>query len=234
MITILNNIMASNGFSLVDVDLADDAIHFSLYKAQNRRREEYFLTLEISNPSNEELQLLLDEKAQGIFEDIQKTDKVERFFEKNCTMFICLNSTKLDQNLVLALEEDPYNFKKNVITYSTVELVALNGYLTSNSIHAISNGVINDILNSNSGKDFLDFKLQTRTRNHLYDLIIRATLKLPFLVYSPQEQKLENLSLQINNAIPTQLAETYNNVLSAEWTDENILANVESIWGDKA
>lgn len=233
MITILNNVMASNGLIMVDVGMDNDTFDFCLYKAQNSRREEYFLTLELTDTSNETLRKFLDEIAQEIFEDIRNSGKVEMFFEKNCTMLICINSAKLDPELVLALEEDPYNFKKNVITYSARELTALNRYLTSHSIQAFSGDIINDILNANGGRDFLAFKYQS-DRNPLYDLAIRFVLKLPFLVYRPREQKLENLSGQIDDAIPDDKSEIFNQMLAAEWTDENILDRVESIWGDKS
>ncbi|WP_040063040.1 ABC-three component system middle component 1 [Pseudomonas batumici] len=234
MITILNNIMASNGFKLVDVDLANESFNSSLYKAESKLREEYFLTIDLNDNSNEALKRFIDQAAQEIFEDIQSSGKVELYFEKNCTMLICLDSSGLDQDLVLALEEDPYNFKKNVIKYSATELAALNAYLTSHSITAITNDTINDILNANSGKDFLEFKHQNRSHNRLYDLIIRVMLKLSFLSYHPQEQKLENLTGQIDAAVPAALTETFERILSADWKDEAVIANVESIWGNKA
>lgn len=232
MITILNNIMASNGLIMVNVGMNNDTFDFCLYRAKSSHREEYFLTLELTDTSNKMLQQFLDEKAQEIFEDIQNSGKVEMFFEKNCTMLICLNSAKLDPELVLALEEDPYNFKKNVITYSAGELAALNSYLMNHSITTFGGDIINDILNANDGRDFLAFKYQ-KDRNTLYDLAIRVLLKLPFLVYSPREQKLENLSGQIDDAIPDDKYEIFNQMLNADWTDENILDRVESIWGDK-
>lgn len=234
MIRILNNIMASHSFTLVDIECVDDAFPFSLYKAQNIRREEYFLTLEIKVSDDKVLQHFLDNKAQEIFEEIQKSDKVERYFEKNCTMLICLEFTNPDRDLVLALEEDPYNFKKNVITYSPAELAALNNYISDNAIQTFDSDIVNAILNSNSGKDFLDFKKQENTQNPLYNLIIRIILKLPFIVYRPQEQKLENLSLQINKSLTPNLTETLSKILSYDWADELILTHIESIWGEKA
>ncbi|MNG30217.1 hypothetical protein D3C84_1157960 [compost metagenome] len=59
-------------------------------------------------------------------------------------------------------------------------------------------------------------------------------LKLSFLSYHPQEQKLENLTGQIDAAVPAELTETFESILSADWTDEAVIANVESIWGNKA
>ncbi|WP_256818930.1 ABC-three component system middle component 1 [Pseudomonas putida] len=234
MITILNNIMASNRFTLVDVDLPNQFIDFSLYKAESSLREEYFLTIHLDNNSDQALQNFLDKTAQEIFEDIQSTGKVELYFEKNCTMLICLDSLGLNHDLVLALEEDPYNFKKNVIKFSSSELAALNAYLTSNAIAALTNDIINDILNANNGRDFLAFKHQNGDRHRLYDLIVRVMLKLSFLSYHPQEQKLENLTGQIESALTDALTETYERILAADWTDNSVIGNVESIWGNKA
>ncbi|MFV3014546.1 hypothetical protein C8K66_11467 [Pseudomonas sp. GV105] len=232
MIKILKNIMVSNGLVVVDVDVDSEISDFYLYRGSSSQREEYFLVLELTDTSNETLRKFLDEKAQEIFEDIQKSGKVEIFFEKNCTMLICINSEKLDPELVLALEEDPYNFKKNVIIYSDSELAELDNYLVSRPMEAFTGDMINDVLNANDGRDFLAFKYQ-RGRNVLYDLVIRVVLKLPFLVYKPREQKLENLSEKIDEAISDDNYEIFNHMLKAEWTDENVLDHVESIWGDK-
>ena len=234
MITILNNIMASNRFALVDVDLPNPLLEFSLFKAESRHREEYFLTIYLDNNSDQTLQNFLDNTAQEIFEDIQSTGKVELYFEKNCTMLICLDSLNLNQDLVLALEEDPYNFKKNVIKYSSSELAALNAYLAKNAIEALTSDIINDILNANNGADFLAFKYQSRDRHRLYDLVVRVMLKLSFLSYNPKEQKLENLTGQIDAALPTALTETFERILAVEWADDTVIGNVESIWGNKA
>lgn len=232
MIKILKNIMVSNGLVVVDVDVDSEISDFYLYRGSSSQREEYFLVLELTDTSNETLRKFLDEKAQEIFEDIQKSGKVEIFFEKNCTMLICINSERLDPELVLALEEDPYNFKKNVIIYSNSELDELDNYLVSRPMKAFTGDMINDVLNANDGRDFLAFKYQ-RGRNVLYDLVVRVVLKLPFLVYKPREQKLENLSEKIDEAISDDNYEIFNHMLKAEWTDENVLDHVESIWGDK-
>lgn len=234
MITILNNIMASNRFTLVDVDLSTQYLGFSLYQAESARREEYFLTVHLENNSDQALQNLLDNTAQEIFEDIQSSGKVDLYFEKNCTMLICLDSFGLNHDLVLALEEDPYNFKKNVIKYSPLEVAALDDYLTSKAIDALTNEIINNILNGNNGKDFLAFKYQNGNGHRLYDLIVRVVLKLSFLSYNPQEQKLENLTVQIDSALPSELTQTFEKILAVNWADEKVVGNVESIWGNKA
>lgn len=234
MITILKNIMTSNRFSLVEIDPTSSSPDFNLYKSDSRERQEYFLIVDLSSLSRENLENFLENTSQEIFEDIQSSGKVELYFEKNCTMIICLNSLPEEKELILALEEDPYNFKKNVIRYSLGELAALNDYLVRHSISNITNSVINDMLNANGGADFLDFKYNHKDRSQFYSLVTRIVMKLSFLVYSPREQKLESLTSQINGAIPAELTETFNKILSAEWTDDTVIAHVESIWGDKA
>lgn len=67
MITILNNIMASNRFTPVDVNLPNQYFEFSLYKAESRHREEYFLTVQLDNNSDQALKNFLDNTAQEIF-----------------------------------------------------------------------------------------------------------------------------------------------------------------------
>ncbi|MBN0617384.1 hypothetical protein JTM18_36430, partial [Pseudomonas aeruginosa] len=63
-------------------------------------------------------QKILEEKAQELFEAISNSGKVDRPFEKNCTMLICHEEEGISRQTILALEEDQYNFKKNVITYT--------------------------------------------------------------------------------------------------------------------
>ncbi|MNC67323.1 hypothetical protein D3C75_1178100 [compost metagenome] len=59
-------------------------------------------------------------------------------------------------------------------------------------------------------------------------------LKLSFLSYNPKEQKLENLTGQIDAALPPALTETFERILAVEWADDTVIGNVESIWGNKA
>ncbi|WP_085683053.1 MULTISPECIES: ABC-three component system middle component 1 [unclassified Pseudomonas] len=230
MINLINNIISNSGYQRVDFGLDEPGFMIMLFKASDESKQEYFLSLQAEEQENEVAILLLEEKAQIIFEKIRNSGKTERFFEKNCTMIVCHEAMKIKKETIFSLEEDPYNFKKNVLTYSTGELLALQTYLSDNKIEKITNDVINNILNSNGGKNFLEFK-QSTTKG-LYSIVLKTTLKLPFLIYTPQEQKLSNLALDIENNLTTNLNSVYKKLISleTEWDDDNILDEVTKIW----
>ncbi|WP_122436126.1 ABC-three component system middle component 1 [Pseudomonas viridiflava] len=230
MINLINNIISNNGYQKIDLNLDEPGFMITLFKASDESRQEYFLSLQAEEQDNEVAMLLLEEKAQTIFEKIRNSGKTERFFEKNCTMIVCHEALKIKKETIYSLEEDPYNFKKNVLTYSTGELLALQAYLSSNGFEDITNDVINNILNANGGRNFLEFK-KSSTKG-LYSITLKTTLKLPFLIYTPQEQKLSNLALDIENKLTTDLNSIYKEItsLETEWNDENILDEVMRIW----
>ncbi|WP_122688466.1 ABC-three component system middle component 1 [Pseudomonas viridiflava] len=230
MIDLINNIISNNGYQKIDLNLDEPGFLITLFKASDESRQEYFLSLQAEEQDNEVAMLLLEEKAQTIFEKIRNSGKTERFFEKNCTMIVCHEALKIKKETIYSLEEDPYNFKKNVLTYSTGELLALQTYLSSNGFEDITNDVINNILNANGGRNFLEFK-KSSTKG-LYSITLKTTLKLPFLIYTPQEQKLSNLALDIENKLTTDLNSIYKEItsLETEWNDENILDEVMRIW----
>lgn len=230
MINLINNIISNNGYQKIDLNFDEPGFMITLFKASDESRQEYFLSLQAEEQDNEVAMLLLEEKAQTIFEKIRNSGKTERFFEKNCTMIVCHEALKIKKETIYSLEEDPYNFKKNVLTYSTGELLALQAYLSSNGFEDITNDVINNILNANGGRNFLEFK-KSSTKG-LYSITLKTTLKLPFLIYTPQEQKLSNLALDIENKLTTDLNSIYKEItsLETEWNDENILDEVMRIW----
>ncbi len=234
MITVINKILGSSGFGVVEVASRENSLKHFLYKAESSERQEYFLTIDLSALDQEELKIFLEQTCQEIFEEILNSGNVELHFEKNCTMIICIDTSSINQDLTLAIEEDPYNFKKNVIKYTADELTELNSYLSTNSVKALTNDAINDILNANGGTDFLEFKKNRMSGSQLYSLVTRIIIKLPFLVYTPRKQKLENLAGQIEEAVPVELRETLHRILATEWTDDAIIVNAESIWGDQA
>lgn len=234
MISIINNILTSNGYQTIETDVAINGHAVFLFQPNaNIEREEYFVTIQPEVQSDETAQRLLAEEAQVLFEAINASGKVERPFEKNCTMLICCEEGIVNRDSILSLEEDQYNFKKNVVAYTLHELAKTKAYLAENEIKKITNKVINDIVNSEGGKNFLRFKAREESSIGHYSLILKAALKLPFITYSPQEQKLANLSLEIDGSLTAKQSTIYAQLMEPdmEWTDENIYQHIERIWG---
>lgn len=237
MINIVKNILSSNGYRQIDIELQLDNQAFYLFcPSEESKREEYFFAIQLKTQSDAAAQEILEEKAQELFEAISNSGMVARHFEKNCTMVICQEESKISRKTILALEEDPYNFKKNVITYTIDELAAIKDYLFKIGENDITNIIINNIINSDDGRDFLSFKHDQSKRTGYYSLILRTALKLPFITYSPQEQQLTNLNSEIENSLNPYQFSIYNRLMKSEteWTDENINQQVSNVWGSLA
>lgn len=237
MINIVNNILSSCGYEQVDIDIHIDNHEFYLFRpSEENFREEYFVTFQLKNQSDLAARLLLDEEAQELFEAISGSGKVDIHFEKNCTMLICNEEGGIGKQTILALEEDQYNFKKNVITYTPDDLKYLKDFLAQNNIDEITNSVINMIINSGRGQDFLEFKYNTANKTGHYSIMLKIVLKMPFITYSPHEQLLINLNGEIKNALNPYQSSLYSRLMESEieWTDENLHQQISTIWGDLA
>lgn len=233
MINIINNILSSNGYKQVGIDIPFNNQAFYLFcMPEDSMREEYFVTIQLQTQSEAAAQTLLEEEAQELFEAISNSGKVDRPFEKNCTMLICHEEEKISRQTILALEEDQYNFKKNVITFTARELANLKSHLYESGVEKITNDAVNDIISSENGRKFLAFKGgRANSENHC-SLALKIALKLPFITYIPQEQQLTNLNDEIKNSLAPSLYSIYSHLIESEWTEENIHQQVAIIWGD--
>lgn len=234
MINIINNILSSNGYKQVEIVLQQDVADLYLFCPPTKsKREEYFVTVQIRTQSDSTAQRLLEIQAQEWFESISHSGKVEQTFEKNCTMLLCHEEAKISRQTIMLIEEDQYNFKKNVITASQQEVLALQNYLAQEQVENITTKVINSIINIDSGKGFLDFKNNNKLQKDHYSLILKIALKLPFVTYIPQEQQLSNLLNDIDNSLSPELTSIYKQLtnLDVEWTESNTVRNAEMIWG---
>lgn len=234
MIHIINNILANNGYKLINIELLFDIAQYFLFCPSDfNEREEYFLTIRLNIQSNEEARLLLEKYTEEIFEEIRCSGKVDSSFEKNCTMLICHEEDKICRETILAIEEDQYDFKKNVIAYTQQEFVALETYLAQEQIEKITNSVINNIITANSGQSFLDFKYNHIQQKNYYSVILKTALKLPFITYIPKKQQLSSLSHEIESSLSSNQTLIYSQLVNSniDWDEENVYQQVESIWG---
>lgn len=235
MINIINNILSSNGYNQVKLEPPfNDQVFYLFCLPEESKREEYFVTIQLQTQSDAAAQALLEEKAQELFEAISNSGKVDRPFEKNCTMLICHEEQRISRQTILSLEEDQYNFKKNIITYTPRELANLKAHISESGIEKITNNVINEIINSEGGRNFIDFKGDHANSKGYYSLTLKAALKLPFITYSPQEQQLTNLNDEIKNSLNPYQSSIYSQLIEpgTEWTDDNIHQQIAKIWGN--
>ncbi|WP_290653613.1 ABC-three component system middle component 1 [Idiomarina sp.] len=235
MISIINNVLSNNGYELVSIELSEDiAAKVCLFSASKPcNREEYFVTLELNDQSDEMAIILLEKKAQELFGEISDSGVVDKTFEKNCTMIVCHEEARISLRTVLALEEDQYNFKKNVIAYDPQEVHAIEEFLAKESIERITNSLINNIITAEGGKNFLEFKKSHKSKKDHFSLILKIALKLPFITYIPREQELINLDQEVESSLSEEQSLIYDQLVNSDkgWDEENTEHQVVAIWG---
>ncbi|MEZ9157086.1 ABC-three component system middle component 1 [Vibrio lentus] len=234
MNNLINRILISNGYQETEVFLHQDSAELNLFKPNlGNHRQEYFLVVKLNDQSDESARKFLDIHTQDWFDKINTSGLVEQEFAKNCTLILCHKEDKIDRNTLLMIEEDQYNFKKNIITYSDSELLDLQSYIDKNQLSEISEGVINSIINQNGGMSFLHFKSNNKEQKDYYSLILKIILKLPFISYLPQEQELSNLLGDIEHSFSSNQLSIYKKLTESSdlWAEDEIEEKIEDIWG---
>lgn len=234
IINILEEIFESNCYEKVRFDFSLIGAKYSIYTpVVKENKEEYFVVLELFNQSNENLKFTLEDISEFLFETITKHVKVERYFGKNSTLIICHKDNQIERMTTLSLEEDLYNFKKNVIAYTEKELHGLINYINENNIDKLTNETLRNIINENNGSQFVKFKLNKENDTDYYSVLMKIFLKLPFLTYETQEKGLSKINEDIDKELSVTQRKIRDDILNIkdEWTDENILSFASNNWG---
>ncbi len=231
---IINDIINSNGYQKAEIAFHQELAELNLFKPSlNNQRQEYFLVVKLYEQSDESAKQLLKLYAQEWFDYIIMTGSVGKEFEKNCTLIFCHKEDRLSRTTIFMIEEDQYNFKKNVITYTDNELIDLQRYIDERELKCLDEEVINNIINENSGMSFLNFKANNKEQKNYYSLTLKSILKLPFISYLPQHQKLANVTEDIELSLTPDQSNIYHKLTSTYeyWDDDNVEEHVEAIWG---
>jgi len=235
IINILEKIFESNCYEKVNFDFSLIGAKYFIYTpVAKENKEEYFVLLELLNQSNENLKLTLEDMSEYLFETIIKHGNVERHFGKNSTLIICHKENQIERMTTLSLEEDLYNFKKNVIAYSDKELYGLVNYIKEKKITNLTNENLIKIINENNGVNFVRFKKNTKNNTEYYSVLMKFFLKLPFLTYETQEKGLSKINEDIDKELTVSQRNIRDDILSIEdeWTDESILTFASKNWGE--
>ena len=160
---------------------------------------EYFIVTTLINPSIDDLKKLISDDFNNIYSYIKNSQYYNNYIDKNTSLIIllefddldCISNNPILNKYIFDIEEDKYNFKKYVITYSKKQLNELyqidklEGSLMEN---------INEIIYSRD--NFTSFK-QNPTEDSLYNLVSKLYIKLPFLKLNPKEGQISSLKGQI-------------------------------------
>lgn len=234
IIHILENIFDSNYYEKVNFDFSLIGAKYFIYTpVAKENKEEYFVLLELVNQSDENVKVTLEDISEYLFETIINYGNVERYFGKNSTLIICHRENQIERMTTLSLEEDLYNFKKNVIAYTEKELHGLVIYLKQKKLISLTNETLRNIINENNGSHFVKFKENKESNIDYYSLLMKVFLKLPFLTYETQDKGLSKINEEIDKELTVTQQKIRDDILSIkdEWTDESILNFASENWG---
>lgn len=188
----VNKIFLDNCYSVVPVSHELSGYEVFIAVPNNKKRQEFFLLLEHKSPSDEILKSLIKKDADVLFNLLSASEHSDETFRKNCTMILCCESVNILPDCILAVEEDPYNFKKNVITYNQAELQSWENKI----VDSLSVNALNDLINGEKGELFRRFKEENRS-NDYYSLLMKIVTKIPIIHYMTTEKDLYDLDAEI-------------------------------------
>lgn len=190
MLNVLHNICESNNLNVYNFETNIEGVDAKIaVPSEDNVNQEFYLFLECHKLNDKFIEHLINTHIEELMDKMEKLDYTDESTRKNSTLILCSTAESISSQSLIKLEENPYFFKKNVITYNSNELEQLKLKLN----HQFNNNTLNSLLMSDSGDVFEAFKTSSLELNSYYRLLIRIMTKLPFVHYIPQDNQLDDL-----------------------------------------
>lgn len=218
LIEYLFNILINNGYlQCVSLVKLDRYRFFVFGTADPASKEEYFVILESLEKTEISLYNIFNNIADKLFDELSLQKNIAEYFPKNSTLIICCEETVCPIGLALSIEEDHYNFKKNVITYVATEIDSLVEKIKSkDGVLRLNNEFLNDLLNEGGGDIFRTFKSSGGASKNYYSLLLRIFSKIPFLTYIPPIKSLHDLEGAIGTSMTKEQMIMYESLIAED------------------
>lgn len=213
---LINKIFSDNNFEMIKFS---DDIEFWL----NSKGEvvNFFLVVYLDEIKSD----FLEEKVPFYYEKIKKIDaKVyDERMDKNLSMIVLIKeSSQLTQETIFNIEENPYYFKKYVLTYNNSEKNELEQLFLGSQMSA--NLLLSKIVNN--VELFERFK-EDKLNEALYSISSKLIIKIPFITLVKGEKTLKSLSSSIDSALEgDSLLEDKKYFLSLNENSENCVEKI--------
>lgn len=167
MLNKMNSIYNSHGFITVI-----NEEKWKILKRNNDDKFEYFVIVALDDLNN-----ILEETQLAYLTSLKKVIQ-DKEVDKNSTLLICLKSEilPLETNIykkILAIEEDPYYFRKLVLPYTQQQLNLIENIDDFETI----------IKDPNSFEGFRAECKENTLTTSLYEIVSQLYIKLPFLKF---------------------------------------------------
>jgi len=216
---ILTSIFEESHFKVLNLPNSQSIDSFYAV-SENPRKVNFYVVLFIDNLFDiEEREVDLNTFYEDLIESVENYDHQ---MDKNLSMVICAKRDNLVTNQatskkIYQVEEDPYVFKKYVLTYTDEQVKLLQ-----DSIPSITNTMDSLYNFLNDHEAFLDFK-NNPYKEDIYNLVSKLFIKLPFLNLKYIEQQTEDLSANISGSLNPSQNELKNKALqyASEFHDDD-------------
>lgn len=204
----LYDIFLSNKFVGYDINKREckyiDEVKF-FKPVETLKKQEYFIVMNLKEPKISDLDKLLNEDFNEIYNEIVNSDYFNNYVVKNTTAIIFLELRDLNSasnnsilnKKILDIEESKYNFKKNVITYTSKQI---NDFIKVYKGLYNINECINNIIYDKSA--FIEFKKNPISES-IYNLASKLQIKIPFLTLKNENKSIKSLKQEIDNELKT-------------------------------
>lgn len=214
---IINNLFNYHNFEKIDI--GKDNLFF---KDVNGNIRYYWLIIEVEVFDSDLILAFQD----VWFEECKKKIK-DKDFDKNASLLIIYKREEIDivKKHIFKIEEDPFQFKKYVLTYTDDSLVNLKAKIEDDNPEMLLKLLVNENV-------FNEYK-DTHQNHSWHNLLYNIAHKLPFLKINVTiNQNLENLYVKSKDEIQrknlTDFFDSFNKVFS-----EEVLENLDKINEDK-
>jgi hypothetical protein len=216
LINLIDKVFLNNGYESVEFELEYEEFVARLFKPKDtENKAEFYLVIEGQNATHQQADLILSVWADDLYSKIRQDPIVDRVFAKNCTMIICWPDLAITNKQVFQIEEDRYNFKKNVISYSAAELMDLEAKDIDFTIIKI-----NELIGEGDGRFFQKFKEKSATLKNYYSLLLKIIIKIPFVIYVHDPKRLFDLDASLVSGLTVDERTLYEFALGV---DDNIV-----------
>lgn len=221
MNNLIKQLFKENNFDNIQIDNPyDEEVYF--FGNYSKKATNFYLVIFLNDIDEN----FLYKRVPKYFEAIKKLEVgYDERMDKNLSMIVCYHENNNDNpekrnKLYFDIEEDPYYFKKYLISYSDIEVNELNKKF--NSKNNLTEFINNIIVNSDY---FKEFKNEKNSNNSiLYKICSKMMIKIPIVSLDYRKDELENLSNKIDGIMQNQeLNDLRNIVLNAEAIPEESL-----------
>lgn len=231
MKSIIQKIFNDNGFSNIRLENPVEESQIEFWANYNDNSVNFYLVL-FSNNIKEDF---LSNEVPAYFNAIKQLDAgYDERMDKNLSMIVCIKVNNDEKGTnpgeIFEIEEDPYFFKKYVITYNENNSAELKSHF--DMVNENSNVILNKIINNSAM--FLSYKMNENSNSaKLYELCTKLMIKIPFMKLEKRLEEIENLSEEISEELLEKSLVTFRDtLLKFNENEERIIENILSIVGD--